>query len=321
MKKLDYWVLACSCGALIAVGVLATPAVVDWVRREFSQSVVGDTLSEASGRIAVGRYIEARALLGEVLKTDPDNIDVLINMGSVHVATGHYAAAEACFRRVSELRPQDRTIWARLGYIYGELGQDENAIDAWRKSVAAAPYRLMEPYREIGKAYVRLGDPEAALAALREGIDRRPADFREHYMNLLVSKLRELEGDEDRAGECADVRRMVEQGVSDETLARYEPALVLETFDKEQTSRLHFDVASILSSREESTLEAIAHYDEAIEMDPEYAEAYNNRAVMRYMAGQYDGALADLDRVETLGLQAPPGLREAIRSAAVGGTD
>jgi tetratricopeptide (TPR) repeat protein len=42
---------------------------------------------------------------------------------------------------------------------------------------------------------------------------------------------------------------------------------------------------------------ARAHFDRAIELDPNFAEAYNQRALVAYMTEQYGACLADCERV------------------------
>ena len=43
------------------------------------------------------------------------------------------------------------------------------------------------------------------------------------------------------------------------------------------------------------TLKALADYNKAIEMDPYYAPAYGNRAILHYQMDDYKDALADLN--------------------------
>lgn len=42
--------------------------------------------------------------------------------------------------------------------------------------------------------------------------------------------------------------------------------------------------------------EVIADYNQAIELNPEYVDAYNNRGVVRYEKGDFEGAFADYDQ-------------------------
>ena len=42
--------------------------------------------------------------------------------------------------------------------------------------------------------------------------------------------------------------------------------------------------------------EAVADYDRAVEINPRYSEAYNNRGAVRFTEGKLEEAIADFDR-------------------------
>ena len=48
---------------------------------------------------------------------------------------------------------------------------------------------------------------------------------------------------------------------------------------------------------------------------PNYAEAYHNRALARFLKNQYDKAWEDLERFRQLGGRPHPGFVEALREA------
>ena len=51
--------------------------------------------------------------------------------------------------------------------------------------------------------------------------------------------------------------------------------------------------------------EAIAEYTKAIELKPNFVEAYNNRASVYTEMGEYEKAVADCDKILELGLNSP----------------
>jgi tetratricopeptide (TPR) repeat protein len=61
--------------------------------------------------------------------------------------------------------------------------------------------------------------------------------------------------------------------------------------------------------------EAAAQYDEALKINPGYADAANNLASLYYSAHQYEQALAILKRVEAKGATVNPELKKAIQDA------
>jgi len=56
--------------------------------------------------------------------------------------------------------------------------------------------------------------------------------------------------------------------------------------------------AQALGRRE--TLHAISHFDRAIELSPEFSEAYNQRAIARFLMDAHDASLADCEKATEL---------------------
>jgi tetratricopeptide (TPR) repeat protein len=61
---------------------------------------------------------------------------------------------------------------------------------------------------------------------------------------------------------------------------------------------------------------AIELYEKAIELDPDYAKAYYNRAVAYYYMKEYDKAWDDVYKTQSLGNQVHPGFLKALREAS-----
>ena len=55
-----------------------------------------------------------------------------------------------------------------------------------------------------------------------------------------------------------------------------------------------------LDVRNKKLLKAIEIFTEVIELDPEWAEAWNKRATVLYMIGDYQGSQNDIDKVLNL---------------------
>ena len=67
--------------------------------------------------------------------------------------------------------------------------------------------------------------------------------------------------------------------------------------DRPLQARAWFSIGYLRSVGEGIDLEAaVDAYTKAIELEPTYAEAYNNRGYAKYARGQHDAAFADLDR-------------------------
>ena len=60
---------------------------------------------------------------------------------------------------------------------------------------------------------------------------------------------------------------------------------------------------------------AISDFDKTIELDPTYAEAYNNRGVIYCAKKEYGKALLDLHRAKQLGYPVNPEFLKALKDA------
>ena len=62
--------------------------------------------------------------------------------------------------------------------------------------------------------------------------------------------------------------------------------------------------------------EAITEHSKAIEINPKYAWAYNNRGTSYYSKGEYDKAWVDIHKARSLGYQVHPEFLKALREAS-----
>jgi FkbM family methyltransferase len=102
-----------------------------------------------------GRWAEAEEALKDLLARDAEDAAAHHNLGTVHARLGRAAAAAACYRRSTDIRPDSAATWVLLGHALRDAGRKDEAIEAWGQAVRLDP-----------------GNAEAA-AALREA--RPPA--------------------------------------------------------------------------------------------------------------------------------------------------
>jgi tetratricopeptide (TPR) repeat protein len=62
--------------------------------------------------------------------------------------------------------------------------------------------------------------------------------------------------------------------------------------------------------------QAISDYTKAIEINPNLADAYNNRAIAYYYDKEYDKSWADVHKAEELGYAVKPEFLEALKQAS-----
>jgi len=87
-------------------------------------------------------YTDALKSYEEALKIHPNNIDALIGMGSVLIATYRYKEAEKYYDNAVRLNPENAEIWTNKGMAYGRLGnrkEGELAIIAFDEALKIDP--------------------------------------------------------------------------------------------------------------------------------------------------------------------------------------
>ncbi|HMF06427.1 MAG TPA: hypothetical protein VKE72_05380 [Methylocella sp.] len=123
-------------------------------------------------------------------------------------------------------------------------------------------------------------DPKAATAeALKKALAPKPSAevVRKQKLDQLFERLRDARKPEEAA----------------------EIALLINRLWLQSSS----DTANLLMQRAAASLEAqnlsvaLSLLDKLVALEPEWAEAWNQRATVRFMTGDLDGAMADINRV------------------------
>ena len=110
--------------------------------------------------------------------------------------------------------------------------------------------------------------------------------------------------------------QLQQQGKIEEAIEKWRSiANVVE--DRQLRARAWFSIGYLRSAGEETDFKtAIDAYTKAIELNPAYVEAYNNRGTVKNNRMQYQAALADLDRA----IELNPALAEAYSNRGIAKT-
>lgn len=112
----------------------------------------------------MGRYDRAREALEASLQRDPRNFEALLLLGNIMVMTNDAPAAEALFRRVEAIRPDEPRARVGLGWVSLLTGDMRQAAALWRPVITATTnpgtlQRMVDLFRAVG-------DDEAAALAM-----------------------------------------------------------------------------------------------------------------------------------------------------------
>ncbi|MEO8376740.1 MAG: tetratricopeptide repeat protein, partial [Candidatus Sumerlaeota bacterium] len=107
---------------------------------------------------AIVQYIAA-------LERDPDNADVLNNLGSGYYRLREYDKAAKQLVEATRVDPQHQRAWTTLGLAYEGMGDETNAKAAYKRALAVAPDL---PYTQIARDRLAASDDPKSQLTLKE---------------------------------------------------------------------------------------------------------------------------------------------------------
>jgi tetratricopeptide (TPR) repeat protein len=209
----------------------------------------------------------AVADFSKAIELDPEYINSYINRGLVYYFRGDSYAAIADFAKVIELDPQRADVYHKRGNVYLSLGEPDMAIADFNTAIELEPDNVAI-YYDQGLAHFEEGNLDAALADFDSGIK-------------LESELAASHDDKKR-------------GLSGPDEVTFEFSVYF-AFAELTLDEAYYRRGTILGMKGKLN-EAIADFNEAIELNPEYTDVYYNRGAARYTLGKLVSALADFDK-------------------------
>jgi len=309
-------------GAATLLAAATAGALVVWRRRPYL--TVGwlwylGTLVPMIGLVQVG--MQARA----------DRYTYLPLIGpSIAIAWGAWALVERSPTRARSL------VAGAAGVALAALAATSRMqLEHWRDSERLFAHALAVTHdnflanQALGGLRMRRGDVEGALPPLAEAVRLKPhwADAR-----VLLADAMAAQGRLDLAilnyGEAVDSKprdvslrmhfgqALVKRGWHDEALNHYGVALRLDAGDKGlKAATIHTLIGLAWSARGDAR-QAAAHYEQALAIDPELAEARVNLALARLVSGDAAAAVGSLRAALAAGADQPEvhlGLADALR--------
>ncbi len=129
----------------------------DGTAQETAGSDAVVTMEQAVELHRQGKHGEAIDAYSALLRDNPDQPRVWVNLGVVLRAAGRLEAAATAYRRAIALDPASAGIFSNLGNVLRDLGRREEAIAAQERSLALDPANLAAAYnmalslRDLGR--------------------------------------------------------------------------------------------------------------------------------------------------------------------------
>lgn len=221
----------------------------------------------AAALINSGDMDQAHKILTSLLAEDPQNDAAWYYLAQVALSRRELSDAEEYLRRAVELDPDNFWYRYRLAGIYGVSQRQELTIDMYEKLLEDFP-KKSELYLDLVELYASQGNNEKALETIGEvetvfGVTEALAMYR---FNLL----RRMDRHEEAYATLEEYNR------------KYSSPYVLSTLADWQMSMYN-----------DST--ALAYYDEALDIAPDYPPALLGKAETYRMTRKYEDYFRTLD--------------------------
>lgn len=185
-------------------------AVVSVDDREILVLVVpdgSDPLDFVMTMLQSGRIKEAMPYLEALAKTDPDNVQILYNLGIAYSELGQFDEAIIRLKRAVTLNPKHAHAWTGIGVAYQRMGKHAQALEPMQKAVEAAP---SDGYARRNLAAILLGVGRGAEALEHLRVARKALPHDAQTLYGLASAL-ETVGGEDNEDEADELYQVVIQ--------------------------------------------------------------------------------------------------------------
>jgi len=141
---------------------------------------LGAAYAQAVEAIKTEQWDVAEAALKEVLATVPDQPVVHFNLGHIYRQKKDYPAAEAEFRKVTELEPAKPDAYVAMAALYESQGKGGDAVDYLMKNAAAfeqdAKYQIA-----LGATAMNQGKEKEAEEAFAKAVALDPTAIEVQY--------------------------------------------------------------------------------------------------------------------------------------------
>lgn len=134
-----------------------------------------DPMGVALRKLREGEYEEGVRLLEYFRLQQPDNMEVLYNLGLALSDLGRLQEAEKHLRRAVVLAPTDTNALVGLGVALIRQGRSADAVEVLKHAVAQSPDNLWAQ-RNLGACLLKLGHKEEAEKCFRGAVEINPTD-------------------------------------------------------------------------------------------------------------------------------------------------
>jgi protein O-GlcNAc transferase len=268
-------------------------------------ATVAEVFAQAWQRHQAGNLPQAEQLYRQILQEDPSHADAWCFLGAACQAQGRLAEAESHFRKAVQLLPGHPSAQNCLGVLLANQGKLDEAAASFQMLIDFRPADA-EAHNNLGLVRANQGRWDQAIAGYRRALQLRP-DFAAARTNLAQAlQRRNTQSPPPPAPAASAVAHGAEptvqaanqrgvtfaqQGRLDEASKCFQQALQLQPDNADAYNNM-----GIVLDLQHKHDEAIRHYRRALELRPNLVATYYNLAIVLHKVGQLDEAIASFQQ-------------------------
>ena len=145
--------------------------------------VAGVKLAESLRQL--GQHEQAATVAQQVLVTQPENLDAMLEFGRAHIARGQAFYGIAALEQARTLAPNDWRPLSLLGVAYQQVRRADDARAVWNEALRLSPDNA-EVMNNAAMAQMTGGDPAGAETLLRRAV-AQPGASLQMRLNLAMA--------------------------------------------------------------------------------------------------------------------------------------
>jgi len=209
-----------------------------------------------------GQLVEAEEYFRKALEWDPLYAEAHNNLSSIYIQQKRFNEAVGALEKAVELKPGDFRQHYNLAMAFMETGDIEKAMDSFDRALQLKPHDAELPHNIAQQLLCRFQHPAAARRFLERSITIDPKNAANHFrvgLTLLSPAINDLDG----------------------AISSFKRALELSS----ENAIVHNALGYALMKKHRRA-EAIRHFERAIDIDPNNANAHRNLEGARREANQ-----------------------------------
>ena len=129
--------------------------------------------NRAIQELQLGNYSEGKVILEKLLEDDPNNIDILYNLGMAYSEMNLISKSIKILEKCVGIAPNFANALVALGFSYNRAGDDELAMEKLQQALEIEPDNFYA-LKNIGALYNKKGEPDKAIEAFQKAEDLKP---------------------------------------------------------------------------------------------------------------------------------------------------